>query len=135
MRPTAVEGACAAIQALQVAMSTERPFPLSLLDGQMPEMDGFALAEEIRKNPRLVGATIMMLTSAGYLGDASRCRELGIAAYLVKPIRQGELLNAICAVLGGTPQPAVPRQMLKSTMRLPTTIFSASVPGCRESSP
>ncbi len=74
----------------------------------MPEMEGFALAEEIRKNPRLVGATIMMLTSAGYLGDASKCRELGIAGYLVEPIRQGELLNAICAVLGGTPQPAVP---------------------------
>ena len=49
-----------------------------------------------------------MLTSAGYLGDASRCRELGIAAYLVKPIRQGELLNAICAVLGGARQPALP---------------------------
>ena len=42
-----------------------------------------------------------MLTSAGYLGDATRCRQLGIAAYLVKPIRQGELLNAICAVLSG----------------------------------
>jgi PAS domain S-box-containing protein len=108
MKPTAVEGACAAMQALEVAMSRERPFPLVLLDGQMPEMDGFALAEEIRKNPRLVGATIMMLTSAGYLGDASRCRELGIAAYLVKPIRQDELLNAICAVLRGTPQAAAP---------------------------
>jgi two-component system, sensor histidine kinase and response regulator len=107
MKPTAVEGARAAMQALEVAMSTERLFPLILLDGQMPEMDGFALAEEIRKNPRWVGTTIMMLTSAGYLGDASRCRELRIAAYLVKPIRQGELLNAICAVLRGTPQPAV----------------------------
>ena len=42
------------------------------------------------------------------LSDASKCRELGVAAYLVKPIRQGELLNAICAVLGGPPQPALP---------------------------
>lgn len=46
-----------------------------------------------------MGATIMMLTSAGHLGDAARCRELGISAYLVKPIRQGELLQAICNVL------------------------------------
>jgi signal transduction histidine kinase/DNA-binding response OmpR family regulator len=109
MRPTAVEGGRAALQALEVAMSMGNPFPLILLDGQMPEMDGFTLAEEIRKTPELVGATIMMLTSAGHLGDAARCRELGIAAYLVKPIRQSELLNAVCAVLRTAPQkPATP---------------------------
>jgi signal transduction histidine kinase/CheY-like chemotaxis protein len=99
MRPTAVEGARAALQAIQIAKNAGRPFPLILLDGQMPEMDGFALAEQIHNDPELLGATIMMLTSAGRLGDAARCRELGIAAYLVKPIRQSELLVAICQVL------------------------------------
>ena len=99
MRPTAVEGGRAGLQALQVAKSTGHPFPLILLDGQMPDMDGFALADLIRKDPSLVGATIMMLTSAGHVGDAARCRELGISAYLVKPIRQGELLEGICSVL------------------------------------
>ena len=99
MKPTAVEGGRVALQALEIAKSTGRPFPLILLDGQMPEMDGFTLAENIKKDPDLVGATIMMLTSAGHLGDAARCRELGISAYLVKPIRQGELLQAICNVL------------------------------------
>jgi two-component system, sensor histidine kinase and response regulator len=100
MRPTAVEGGRAALQALEVAKSTGHPFPLVLLDGQMPEMDGFTLAEIIRKDPSLVGgAMVMMLTSTGHLGDAARCRELGISAYLVKPIRQGELLEAVCNVL------------------------------------
>ena len=99
MKPTEVEGGRAALQALEVAKSAGRPFPLILLDGEMPEMDGFTLAERIQKDPHLVGATIMMLTSAGHLGDATRCRELGISAYLVKPIRQGELLQAICNVL------------------------------------
>jgi len=99
MRPTAVEGGRAGLQALQVAKSTGNPFPLILLDGQMPDMDGFAVADAIRKDPSLVGATIMMLTSAGHVGDAARCRELGISAYLVKPIRQGELLEGICSVL------------------------------------
>lgn len=99
MRPVAVSGGAEALQALEVAKGTGHPFPLVLLDGQMPGMDGFALAEEIRKDPGLAGATIMMLTSAGQLGDAARCRELGISAYLVKPIRQGELLEAICRVL------------------------------------
>ncbi len=99
MRPTAVEGGRAALQALEIAKSTGHPFPLILLDGQMPEMDGFALADQIQKEPGLIDVTIMMLTSAGHLGDAARCRELGISAYLVKPIRQTELLDAICQVL------------------------------------
>jgi len=104
MKPTAVEGGRAALQALEIAKSTGRPFPLILLDGQMPEMDGFTLAERIKNDADLVGATIMMLTSAGHLGDAAKCRELGICAYLVKPIRQGELLEAICHVLQKSPQ-------------------------------
>lgn len=101
MKPTAVDGGKLALQALEIAKSTGHPFPLILLDGQMPEMDGFALAEHIQKNPELVGATIMMLTSAGHLGDAERCRKLGITGYLVKPVRQSELLDAVCHLLGG----------------------------------
>jgi len=96
MRPTAVDGGKAGLQALEIAKNLGRAFPLVLLDGQMPEMAGFAVAERIQKNPELAGATIMMLTSAGHLGDAARCRELGISAYLVKPIRPAELLEAIC---------------------------------------
>ncbi|MGA8075068.1 MAG: response regulator, partial [Candidatus Acidiferrales bacterium] len=115
LKPTAVEGGGAALQALEIAKSTGRPFPLILLDGQMPEMDGFTLAERIKKDPKLVGATIMMLTSAGHLGDAARCRELGISAYLVKPIRQGELLQAICRVLElvAKKEPLVTRHSLR----------------------
>ena len=99
MCPTSVEGGRAALQALEIAKSTGHPFPLILLDGQMPDMDGFALAKAIQKDPGLLAATIMMLTSAGHLGDAARCRELGISAYLVKPMRQTELLDGICQVL------------------------------------
>ena len=118
MKPTAVEGGRAALQALEVAKNSGRPFPLVLLDGQMPEMDGFTLAERITRDPELVGATIMMLTSAGHLGDAARCRELGISAYLSKPIRQGELLQAICDVLNLSTQkkaPLVTRHTLRES--------------------
>jgi two-component system, sensor histidine kinase and response regulator len=101
MKPTAVDSGKTALQAMEIAKSTGHPFPLILLDGQMPEMDGFTLAEEIQKDPDLLGATIMMLTSAGHLGDAERCRKLGIAGYLVKPVRQSELLDAVCRLLGG----------------------------------
>ena len=108
MKPTSVEGGNAALQALEVAKNVGHPFPLVLLDGQMPGMDGFTVAEQIYKNPDLAGATIMMLTSAGHLGDAARCRELNISAYLVKPIRPGELLDAIgLAVQKSAPDAAV----------------------------
>jgi CheY-like chemotaxis protein len=79
-----------------------RSFPLILLDAQMPEMDGFALAESIKRNPHWKTATVMMLSSAGQRGDAKRCRELGVAAYLTKPVRQEELLDAILSALGTT---------------------------------
>jgi len=52
------------------------------MDLAMPEMDGLEVAQEISKRFDLDGAIIMMLTSAGHRGDAARCRELGIAAYL-----------------------------------------------------
>jgi CheY-like chemotaxis protein len=45
-----------------------------------------------------------MLTSAGHSGDAARCQELGVAAYLLKPIRQSELREAIARVLGAREQ-------------------------------
>jgi signal transduction histidine kinase/DNA-binding response OmpR family regulator len=117
MRTSLCEGGQSGLAALQIAKSQGRPFPLVLLDGQMPDMDGFMVAEMIRQNPSLAGATIMMLTSAGQVGDAARCRELGISAYLVKPIRQGELLNAICAVLQMAPQKTPDRLITKHTLR------------------
>ena len=117
MRPTAVEGGRTALQAIEIAKSTGRSFPLILLDGQMPEMDGFTLAAIIQKDPELVGAAIMMLTSAGHPGDAARCRELGISAYLVKPIRQGELLSSIRQILQKTPEPKPVPLVTRHTLR------------------
>jgi len=102
MRPTSVEGGRAALLALQAAKDAGRPFPLVLLDCQMPEIDGFTLAQQIQDHPELVRTTIMMLTSADQLGDAMLCRKLGISAYLVKPIRQSELLDLICRSLQGS---------------------------------
>jgi two-component system, sensor histidine kinase and response regulator len=100
MRPVAVEGGRAALDALEQARKAEEPFALVLLDAMMPEMDGFTLAERIRQQPELVGATLMMLSSADRREDAARCRALGVAAYLTKPIRQSTLLDAIMTALG-----------------------------------
>jgi signal transduction histidine kinase/CheY-like chemotaxis protein len=117
VRATAVEGGREALKALELAKGTDHPFNLMLLDGQMPGMDGFALAEQIQKDPGLIAVTVMMLTSAGHLGDAARCRKLGISAYLVKPIRPTELLNAICRLLNRVPKTPSPPLVTRHTLR------------------
>ncbi|MEJ2009047.1 MAG: response regulator [Acidobacteriota bacterium] len=99
MRPAMADGGWTGLDAMERATAAGKPFPLVLIDACMPDMDGFTLAGRIKQNPTLAGATIMMLTSAGRRGDAARCRELGIAAYLHKPIRERDLLQAIFMAL------------------------------------
>jgi len=100
MHPTAVESGDQALVELERAVQNGKPYQLALLDLQMPGMDGFELAEKIRQHPGHVRATVMMLTSEGQRGHAARCRELGIASYLMKPISQSALLDAIMTALG-----------------------------------
>ena len=100
MKSTSVAGGEEALAQLSAAWGTKEPFGLILMDMHMPQMDGFGLVERIRERPELSTATIMMLTSAGHRGDGQRCKELGVSAYLLKPIRQSELREAIARVLG-----------------------------------
>ena len=104
MKPTSVNGGAAALAQLSEARAAGDPYNLILTDMHMPDMDGFAFVEQIRKRPELATATIMMLTSAGHRGDAARCQELGVSAYLLKPIRQSELREAVARVLGAREQ-------------------------------
>jgi two-component system sensor histidine kinase/response regulator len=103
MRPTAAGDGRTALTAMWQASAQGEPFPLVLLDALMPQIDGFALAEQIAKHPDLAGSTIMMLSSSGQHRDAARCRELGVAAYLTKPVEPAELLEMIITLLGGRP--------------------------------
>jgi two-component system sensor histidine kinase/response regulator len=105
MRPTIVDGGRAALQAMEHARADGTPFPFVLVDFQMPDLDGFQLADEIRRRPELGNPTIMMLSSVGQSGDAARCKELGIASYLTKPVRQSVLLDAILDVLATSNHP------------------------------
>ncbi len=100
MLPTIVTNGTDALQALASASTAGKPFALAILDVQMPEMNGFELAERMRQQPEIAPATVMMLTSAGQRGDATKCRALGIAGYLMKPVSQSDLFNAMMTALG-----------------------------------
>jgi signal transduction histidine kinase/CheY-like chemotaxis protein/HPt (histidine-containing phosphotransfer) domain-containing protein len=102
MRPTVASTGIFAVAAMKQAVARGEPFPLVLLDALMPGMDGFAIALQIKRDPELAGAAIMMLSSDDRGGDASRCRDLGVACYLRKPITQSDLFDAIRKALGRT---------------------------------
>ncbi|MEK7408084.1 MAG: response regulator [Acidobacteriota bacterium] len=100
MRPAAAPSGALALEAMKQAQQSGAPFRLVLIDAQMPEMDGFALARRIKEDPGLAPATVMMLSSSDRQGDALRSRELGIACYVVKPVSRRELLETILKALG-----------------------------------
>jgi len=100
MATTLAEGGAEALAELLAAYSSGQSYDLIISDLLMPRMDGFSFVRQVREKPELSAATIMMLTSAGRRGDAARCEELDISAYLMKPIRQAELREAIIRTLG-----------------------------------
>lgn len=100
MKPTIVGSAEDALNAMRESVEKNRRFGLMLLDAQMPDMDGFMLIEKMKGDPEFAQIPIMMLSSGGQRDDAKRCEELGVKAYLVKPIKQSELFDEIITVLG-----------------------------------
>ena len=99
MRPTSVEGGADALRELVSACELGDPYRLVLTDMHMPGMDGFGLVERIRNQSEIATATVMMLSSGARRGEMARFRELGLFAYLVKPVRQSELRDAIARAL------------------------------------
>lgn len=99
MAMTLCDGASSALRELERAAREQQPFDLIVLDAMMPVVDGFQLAELIRLRPELQPGTVMMLSSADRPNSTAKCRELGIASYLVKPISASALLEAILSTL------------------------------------
>jgi CheY-like chemotaxis protein/HPt (histidine-containing phosphotransfer) domain-containing protein len=100
MRPIDAASGPEALAAIKAAQARGEPFRVILTDGRMPGMDGFEFAAAIQQDSNLAGPDILMLTSSGQPGEGARCRELGIAAYLLKPVLKDDLLAALLAALG-----------------------------------
>jgi PAS domain S-box-containing protein len=112
MIPMVVEGAAAAIEALQHAHASGARLPLVLADAHMPDIDGFGLIKMIHQDPLLSGVRIVMLTSGGERGDAAHCQRLGVAAYLSKPFDRLELRDVLLHVLARDPDKPENRELV-----------------------
>ena len=99
---------------MSAAGDAQPPVTLLLVDCEMRGMDGFTLVEKMRERTMLAGAHIIMLTSAGQLGDIARCRQLKINDYLVKPVRRADLRDAMLVIFGGGEQAAPSTKALRS---------------------
>jgi two-component system, sensor histidine kinase and response regulator len=99
-RVEAVASGAKALEALRNAHRAGDPYHLVLLDMQMPGMDGEQTARAIKSDPAAKEAKILILTSMGHRGDASRLEALGCSGYLLKPVKQQMLFDAVIAMLG-----------------------------------
>jgi CheY-like chemotaxis protein/HPt (histidine-containing phosphotransfer) domain-containing protein len=100
MAPTMADGAKTALAALESAKERGEHYRLILTDMHMPGLDGFGLVERLREEDCCEMPAVLMLSSGGSRSDVARCEELGIAAWLIKPVRQAELREAVCRALG-----------------------------------
>ena len=120
LMPTAVADGHEALARMKRAFDSGKPFRLLLLDLQMPGVDGFEIAKRVKQSPFGAAVKIILATSLGQKGDAARCKELDISGYLLKPVKQSELLDAILMVLGHTSQektPVITRHTIQETRR------------------
>jgi CheY-like chemotaxis protein len=99
MEPVAAGDGVTAMDALWHGVARGRPYPLALLDGRMPDIDGLALAAKIRQRAELSATRIILLTSGDRPGDLARARQLGVVANLLKPLQQRELMETILRVM------------------------------------
>jgi signal transduction histidine kinase/DNA-binding response OmpR family regulator len=118
MRAVLCDSGQPALAALERSKADGAPFALVIVDSQMPGLGGFAVAEKMQRDPRIAGPAVIMLTAFGSRGDAVRCRELGILAYLPKPVQQADLLAAIhLALAPREPSVALPELITVHAIR------------------
>ena len=116
MKPEAVENGAGALSLLHSAAKQGKTFDILLTDAQMPDMDGFALANQIRQDFGSGAPAIIVLTSAGQRGDGARCRELSIAAYLTKPVGRTDLRSTLLNVLGRKSEEGLPPLLTRHSL-------------------
>jgi PAS domain S-box-containing protein len=98
-KPTSIDNGPGALNALREAHASGQPFAVALLDVMMPDMDGYAVAQQIAADPRLSNTVVVMLTSVDGSDNLARRKALRIGAALTKPVRQSELFGTLMQLL------------------------------------
>jgi PAS domain S-box-containing protein len=106
MEVATADNGTTALELLRAAARAGTPFDAAVVDMKMPIMDGLTMATELRRDPRLADVRMVMLTSLGSGNEAQLAYECGIEAYLTKPVRQAELIDALGRVLHREEPPA-----------------------------
>jgi signal transduction histidine kinase/CheY-like chemotaxis protein len=127
MKPTTVSAAVEALGALHDALETGERFDVMISDCQMPDVDGFTLARRIKSDRRIAQTPIVMLTSIGQPDDSARRRKAGVDAYLSKPVKHSDLLDALATLFGVSTRlaPKADARSRAATPRRPLRILVA----------
>jgi len=88
-----------ALRMLRDAAERGEGYDLAILDKEMPGMDGIELARRIKEDPSISSTRLIMLSSVGSRGETERARQMGIEAYLTKPVRQSKLYDAMAMAM------------------------------------
>jgi len=96
------DSAAQALSLLRNAAAQGTAYDVAVLDLFMPDADGFELARSINADPGIASVQMIMLTSLGQRGDGVKARDVGIAAYLTKPVKQSQLFDCLTTVLNTT---------------------------------
>jgi signal transduction histidine kinase/DNA-binding response OmpR family regulator/HPt (histidine-containing phosphotransfer) domain-containing protein len=100
MKPAVASSVDEAIATLEKAKSSGQPMELVLTDMYMPRRDGFSLIEWLRAQPAYADVKIMILSSGPTAEHRARAKEMQVASYLTKPVRQSTLFDAIATAIG-----------------------------------
>ncbi len=111
-----VANAVRALECLRMAHRDGRPYDVAIVDHQMPDMDGMALARAIKSDPALATIPLVLLTSVSYRGATADAQHAGFSAFVLKPIRQSQLYDCIVTVMGRASEPAPARLITHHTL-------------------
>ena len=98
MNPTAVESGKEALKELHSAVEAKNPYDIAIIDLMMPDMDGFTLGEEIKKDSSISETKMLLMPSYGTRGHSQKAKKIGVDAYVVKPVSQSDLYNCLADI-------------------------------------
>jgi two-component system, sensor histidine kinase and response regulator len=132
MRCDSVSNGANALHALHEAVRNGDPFDMAIVDMKMPGMNGLELAATVRNDPALGAMRLVLVTSLHSTDEMARAREVGISAYLSKPVRRQELYRALAQAVGETPITDTPARSAATATRILGRVLMAEDNGVNQ---